>query len=120
VNYEVKNFTESGWRPDQSGVGGLLRRGRGKRLGAPGLAHRLAAAPGGAAPEVQIIKKVNVSQEKEGEPDQGAQALEREQDSQALGSEKSKKQPEKKREEVSHGPGHPSFCQYSRVADIRG
>jgi hypothetical protein len=58
--------------------------------------------PGSAAPVIQLIKEINVSQKKAGEANQGAQALQAENPSQELGSQESKKQPEKKRKDRLH------------------
>ncbi len=56
----------------------------------------LTAAPSGAAAVIQIIKKVDISQKKQGEADEGAHPRQFEKAAQELGGQESKKQPEKK------------------------
>jgi hypothetical protein len=65
---------------------GFFPGGRSTRLRP---AEGLAAAPGGAAAVIQIIKEVNIAQKKQGEADQGAYPREAENEAQELGSQKS-------------------------------
>jgi hypothetical protein len=85
-----------------SGFLGLLRRGRRNRRGGLGPAKGMTAAPGGAAPVIQVIKEVNVSQNKAGKANQGAQALQAKKAAQELGSQKGQEQPEKKGKDRLH------------------
>jgi hypothetical protein len=87
---------------------GFFPGGRSTRLRP---AEGLAAAPGGAAAVIQIIKEVNIAQKKQGEADQGAYPREAENEAQELGSQKSEKQPEKKVKDRLHRHKRP-FLRY--------